>query len=108
MSDRHPVWSDDKAREWVWLEWHDADAVTEGGVSISGQSLGSGEYEYAYLVKSTDLPALWAAFDVPFGEDRDALALAVRGRYDELREMGNGDWLEQHGVPFQFWARSDD
>ncbi len=108
MSDRYPVWTDETSRHWVWLEWHDPDVVSEGGVSLSGQMLGTGEYEYSFLVRPTDLPALWAALGVPFGEDREALVLAVRSRFEEIRTVGDRKWLEQHEVPFAFWSRAED
>lgn len=108
MSESYPVWSDSKARHWVWLQRHPADAYGEGGISLSGQRLGGGEYEYSFLVRPAGLSSLWAAFGVSDAAPLDELAAVVAARYGEVREVGDRAWLEQHGVPFEFWSRVEE
>jgi hypothetical protein len=108
VSETYPVWSDPESRHHVWLQRHAPDRFTIGGISISGQILGAGEYEYSFLVRPDDLAALCAAFDLPEGGDLADLAAVVATRYPEVREVGDREWLEQHGVPFEFWSRVED
>jgi hypothetical protein len=103
-----PIWSESKSHHWVWLQWHQADRFSEGGVSLSGQMLGVGEYEYSFLVRPADLPALWAAFGVPFGDDREAFADAFRSRWAEVHKAGVGEWFTAHGIPYSPWSRFED
>jgi hypothetical protein len=104
----YPIWSDPKVRHHVRLQWHLPDACSEGGISLSGQMLGIGEYEYAFLVNTSDVPLLWAAFGMRVHGDRQFLALEVSDRYEEMKDTGVGEWLTQHGVPFSIWSRVED
>jgi hypothetical protein len=99
----YPIWSDPKARHHVWLQWHNRDGQSEGGISLSGLALGVAEHKYALFVVNRYVPALWAAFGLRVHGDREFLALAVEERYEEMHTAGVGEWLEQNGVPFSLW-----
>lgn len=85
----------------------------DGSLVIEGQDLGaaaedfwgSREYEWTITVAPKALPRLVTAFGGAPGEDPLDL-LAARYRDDE--RCATRTYLEEAGVPFEFWSRVGD
>ena len=86
----------------------------EGSLVIEGQDLGataedfwgSPEYEWSLTVAPEALPRLVAALGGTPGEDDPLDLLAARYRDEE--RYATRTFLEEVGVPFEFWSRVGD
>ena len=86
----------------------------DGSLVIEGQDLGataeefwgSREYEWTITVKPAALPRLVTALGGTPGEDDPLDLLAARFREDERHATRT--FLEEAGVPFDFWSRVGD
>jgi hypothetical protein len=87
-----------------------ASLTPNGDVQIEGQDLGDGvenfwgksytEYEYAMTIQATDVPALLDAL----GSETDVLS-ALQKHFENSNTSDPKSFLEEHGVPYEFWSR---
>ena len=111
MTDRSVTLRDD--RDKLGSRHLVASLSADGTLTIEGQDLGRGveqafgsggyEYEWAWTIRSEDIPQLIEALDA--GEDVLA-ALATRISGDAF--IGLGSFLEENGIPHEFWSRVGD
>lgn len=91
----------------------DARLSAEGDVVIEGQDLGEiveafwgyPEYEWDITIRAANVPLLVAALSGVAGDDVLSL-LAARCAVDE--RAASKTFLEERGVPIEFWSRAGD
>lgn len=79
----------------------DAAMLGDGSLSIEGQDLRHGEYEYFLTVKSENLAALVQAMG---GSDEDDVLELLKAKAPELVHVGEMTWLKEHSIPYDFFS----
>lgn len=87
-----------------------ATLTKNGDVQIEGQDFGAAveqffgegftEYEYALKIQSADVPRLLDAL----GASRHPLA-ALQKHFENPDVADPQSFLQEHGIPFEFWSR---
>lgn len=85
----------------------------EGDLLIEGQDLGPGvelffgahEYEFSRTVRAADVPSLRSALHL---DDEDDLLAALLDRYDGKGTSELEQFVQDAGVPSEFWSRVGD
>lgn len=90
-----------------------AKLTPEGDVWIEGQDLGDGvekffgkgirEYEWVWTIVASDVAALLAAL----GTKAHVLS-ALKKRFSDENAIHLEPFLQEHGVPYEFWSRMGD
>jgi hypothetical protein len=92
-----------------------ASITEDADLMIQGQDLGPtveqfwgsdlSEYEWNIIVRSPDIPRLIAALG---GKDGDNVLSLLAARCSESEEYASKSFLDEHGVPAEFWSRVGD
>jgi hypothetical protein len=88
--------------------------ITEAGdLKVEGHDLGPGveevlgagvtEYEWTIVVRKRHLPRVIAALG---GEENDGVLSLLAARFSVDEQCASKAFLEQHGVPVDFWNRA--
>ena len=111
MADRKIVLSETKDSDGVSARW--VRLTDAGDLLIEGQDLGPGvelffgarEYEFARTVRAADMPALRRALHL---DDEDDLLAALGERYGGKGTSELEQFVQDAGVPSEFWSRVGD
>jgi hypothetical protein len=90
-----------------------ASITEDGDLMIQGQDLGLAvegfwglsEYEWSIIVRSPDIRRLIAALG---GKDGDNVLSLLAARCSESEEYASKSFLDENGVPAEFWSRVGD
>lgn len=111
VADRKVVLSETSDGDGVSARWV---RLTDGGdLLVEGQDLGPGvelffgahEYEFARTVRAADLPALRRALHL---DEEDDLLAALLERYEGRGTSELEQFIQDAGVPSEFWSRAGD
>lgn len=98
MTDRRiTIWNGNK----LFVE---AELKATRDLVISGQDLSGAEYEYALSIAGADVDLVAAALGA--SRPTDVLEL-LAAHADEIVTMGESTWLKSHGIPAEFWSRTE-
>lgn len=111
MADRRIVLSETKDGNGVSARW--VRLTNDGDLLIEGHDLGPGvqlffggnEYEFVRTVRAADMPALRRAFQL---DEEDDLLAALLERYDGRGTSELEQFIQDAGVPSEFWSRVGD
>ena len=88
-----------------------ARLTAEGDLSIEGQDIdpgcGSGqrEYEWGLTIRAVNIPQLIAALG---GTDEANILSLLAERYSKDAGYASTAFLEEHGIPVEFWSHIGD
>ena len=74
----------------------DAHVWADGQVTIEGQDLSKGEYEYFFTIKREQVPLLLEALGA--GPKDDVLS-ELKAKGAQIISIGEMTWLKQHSIP---------
>lgn len=78
----------------------DAATLADGSVTIEGQDLRHGEYEYFFTIKPENVAALVHTLG---GSEGDVLE-RLKANVSELVHVGEMKWLKEHSIPYDFFS----